>query len=177
MAPLVFLPDDAEEERACGAHDCDVRERPVAVVAPEAFDDEEEERVSRDRAHGVVGNARRFGAAHPGWVGEEGVEAAVAAVVEVDVGAAVVGEDEVADRVGALDRVLVGFEGGEEPGVFGGYQSAGFVVGPELSRGVSGDVALRKIAGNPMASIKRLDGVNGVGRRRGEQYLVLIITV
>lgn len=34
----------------------------------------------RDRTHGVVGDAGWLGAPHPGGVGEEGVEAAVAAL-------------------------------------------------------------------------------------------------
>lgn len=41
-------------------------------------------------------------------------------IVEVDVGAAVVGEDEVADGVGALDGVAVVLEGVEEPGILRG---------------------------------------------------------
>ena len=33
-----------------------------------------------DRAHGVVGDAGGIGAADPGWIGEERIEAAVAAL-------------------------------------------------------------------------------------------------
>lgn len=44
-------------------------------------------------------------------------EEVVAYVVEVDVGAAVVGEHEVSDHVGALDGVGVAVEGLEEEGV------------------------------------------------------------
>ena len=55
-------------------------------------------------------------------------------VVEVDVGAAEVVQDEIADRVGALDGVAVVGEGGEEPGVFFGDEGVGFGVGPELGR-------------------------------------------
>ena len=40
----------------------------------------EEERVVGDAAHGVVGDAGGDGAAGPGRVGEEGVEAALAAL-------------------------------------------------------------------------------------------------
>jgi hypothetical protein len=36
--------------------------------------------VARHRAHGIVGNARGVGLAHPGGVGEERVEAAVASL-------------------------------------------------------------------------------------------------
>ncbi len=40
-------------------------------------------------------------------------------------------EDEVADRVGALDVVLVAGERGEEPRIFFGYEIFGLVVGPQ----------------------------------------------
>lgn len=86
----------------------------------------------RDGTHSVVADSCGEGAACPGWVAEEWVESPVAAVVEVDVDAAVVGEDEVADGIGALDGEVVAVEVGEGPGVFGCYEVAGFCVGPEL---------------------------------------------
>jgi len=69
----VFLPDDGEEERAGAVHDGDVGQLPVLVVGREGFDDAQEEGVVRDGAHGVVGDAGRDGAVHPGWVGQEWV--------------------------------------------------------------------------------------------------------
>lgn len=69
----VLLPDDGEEERAGAVHDGDVGQLPVLVVGREGFDDAEEKGVVRDGAHGVVGDAGRDGAVHPGWVGQEGV--------------------------------------------------------------------------------------------------------
>jgi len=86
----------------------------------------------RNGPHSVVADSCGQGATCPGWVAEEGVEATVAAVVEVDVDAAVVGEDEVTNGVGALDGEVVAVEVGEGPGVFGCYEVAGFCVGPEL---------------------------------------------
>ena len=83
-------------------------------------------------AHRVVADACRYGATHPGWVGEKRVQTPVAAVVEVDVDSAVEGEHEVPDCVGALDGVAVAVEGGEEPGVFCADEFAGELVGPEL---------------------------------------------
>jgi len=44
----------------------------------------------------------------------------------------VVGEDEVAEGVDALDGVGVGGVGGEEPGIFGGDEVEGGFVCPEL---------------------------------------------
>lgn len=78
--PLVFLPDDGEEEWARAVHDGDVGKLPVAVVGDQGFDYGGEEGVVRGRAHGVVGDAGGVGAADPGGVGEEGVEAAIAAL-------------------------------------------------------------------------------------------------
>jgi len=54
--------------------------------------------------------------------------------VEIEVDAAVVCEDEVAEGVDALDGVRVGRVGREEPGVFGGYEVKGAFVCPELLR-------------------------------------------
>jgi len=87
--------------------------------------------VVRDGAHGIVGNAGWVGAADPGWVREEGIEAAIAAlrvslasatkgmlrsvegtnIVKIDVDTTKVGEDEVANCVCALDRLGVMIEG------------------------------------------------------------------
>ncbi len=103
-----------------------------------------------DGAHGIVGDAGGVGAADPGGVGEEGVEAAVAAlgihvslkfrgltleerewgmgnetyIVEVYVYTTKVVENEVSDCVCALDGLRVVVEGGEEPGIFGCYELA-----------------------------------------------------
>lgn len=78
----------------------------------------------RDGAHGVVGDAGWVGAAYPGGVGEERVEAAVAAIVEVYVYTTKVVENEVSNCVCALDGLRVVVEGGEEPWIFGCYELA-----------------------------------------------------
>ena len=128
----VLLPDHREEERTGAVHDGDVRHGPVAVVARQALDHAQEERVLGHGAHRVVADACRHGATHPCWVGEKRVQTSVAAVVEIDVDSAVEGEHEVPDCVGALDGVAVAVEGGEEPGVFCADEFAGELVGPEL---------------------------------------------
>lgn len=125
------LPEHGEEERAGRGHNGDVGQDPAVVVALELGDDVEEEGVLGHGAHGIVGDAGGDGAAQPCFVGEERVEAALAAVVEVDVHAAVGREDEVADRVGALDGVGVVFKGLEEPGVFFRDEGLGGGVAPE----------------------------------------------
>ena len=53
---------------------------PILVVGAEGFDDGEEEGVLGDRAHCVVGDASGGCSANPGGVGEERVEATVAAL-------------------------------------------------------------------------------------------------
>ena len=85
-------------------------------------------------SHCIVGNACWVCATQPGWIGEEGVETSVAAIVEINISAAVVGKDEVSNSVRALDWVRIGIKSREEPGIFGRYQSAGLVVSPKLER-------------------------------------------
>ena len=118
----------------------------------------------RGGAHGVVGNARRGGAADPGWVGEERVETTVATlrmvrdvsvpvmvgvfghwkkrvrsgilmrthIVKIDVNTTEMREDEVANRVRALNGLGVVGEGIQEPWVFGSYKCVRLLVGPKL---------------------------------------------
>ena len=126
-----LLPDHGQEEWAGGGHDRDVGKDPFPICGGEGLDDPEEERMLGGGAHDVVADAGGDGTAEPGRVGEQGVEAALAAVVEVDVDAAVEVQDEVADGVGALDVVRVAVERREEPGVFLGDEGAGLDVGPE----------------------------------------------
>lgn len=64
-----------------------------------------------DGAHGIVGDAGGVGTTDPGWVGEKRVEAAVAAIVEVDVNTAIMREYKVTDSVCSLDRLGVIVEG------------------------------------------------------------------
>ena len=76
----VFLPQHGQEQRARAVHDGDVGQAPVAVVALQVGQHELEEGVVRRGAHGVVGDSGGVGAVQPAGVGEEGVEAAVAAL-------------------------------------------------------------------------------------------------
>ncbi len=86
----------------------------------------------RHGAHGIVGNSCGCSVPDPGWVGKEGVEAAVAAIIEVEICAAIEGENKVTDCVGALDRKGIVVKSVQEPGVFCFNKLAGFLVGPEL---------------------------------------------
>ncbi len=80
--------------------------------------------------HCIITNSCRHSTAYPRWVGEERVETAVAAIVEIDVYSTVIGEHEIADGVCALDWKGVAVEGGEEPGVFCADEVARFFVCP-----------------------------------------------
>ena len=75
---LILFPDHGKEEGPRGKHDGYVGEDPGSVVPLQAIDDAEEEGVLGNGAHGVVAYAGRGGAAHPGGIGEERVEAAIA---------------------------------------------------------------------------------------------------
>jgi len=125
-------PHHAEEERTRAAHDGDVGQDPVAVVVLELLNNTHEERVVRHGAHCVVGDTGRHCLAHPGRVREQRFKFAVAAIVQIDVYAAIVVEDEVADGVGALDGVRVVFEGLVEPLVFVLDELQAGLVGPQL---------------------------------------------
>ena len=105
-----------------------------------------EERVALHAAHDVIGDACWDGAPHERLHAEEGVKGPPAPVVQVDVDATVVREDEVADRVGALDRVRVGVEGGEVGWVFVFDEVAGRRIRPE-DVGVVGGGGLCRILG------------------------------
>lgn len=95
-------------------------------------DDTQEERMLRHGAHRIVAYPCRHGTSYPCWVREEWIETAIASIIEINIYAAVESEDEVADRVGALDGEGVIVEGVEEPGVFCFDEVAGKFVGPEL---------------------------------------------
>lgn len=84
----------------------------------------------RDRTHGVVRNARRRSATYPSWVGEKGVETAIAAIVEVDISSPIIRQHKVADGVGALDGVFIVVKGVQKPRILLGDKIAGFLVRP-----------------------------------------------
>jgi hypothetical protein len=83
----VLLPDDGQEQRSGRIHDCDVWEEPMAIILLQHLDHAQEEWVLGHGAHGVVGDTGGRCAAHPRGVSEEGIQAAVAALVHVRDGA------------------------------------------------------------------------------------------
>lgn len=53
-------------------------------------------------------------------------------IVQIDIGTAIVGKNEVSDGVGTLNGVLVAVEGFQEPRVLRSNELAGFFIGPQL---------------------------------------------
>ena len=134
IEPIITVqpPDDTQKQRPRRRHDGDIRQQPAALIARQFGDDAREERMARDGREHVVRDAGGFGFARDGGVLEEGLEGAFAAVVEIQVNPAVVVENEVPDRVGALDRVRVRLEGVQVLGVVRGDEVERGGVGPQL---------------------------------------------
>ena len=55
-------------------------------------------------------------------------------VVQINIGSAIVGQNEITDRVCALDGVCVAVKGLEEPRIFGGDEVAGLFIRPQLEQ-------------------------------------------
>lgn len=79
----VLLPDDRQEEWPSRVHDGDVGKQPAAVVLLEKLDCAQEERMLRHGAHRVVGYTGGNRTAHPRGIGEERVQATVAALLQL----------------------------------------------------------------------------------------------
>ena len=107
----------------------------------------------RDGAHRVVGDARWLGATDPGGIGEEGIEAAVAAlqlrsvtvlrdticalsapwrsyIIEVNVRPSIVSQHKVSDGVSTLDRLRIRGKRFEKPRVLRLDEVVGALVRP-----------------------------------------------
>lgn len=129
---FILFPNHTQEQRTSRRHHSDVRHSISLRVPGQRLDCLLEEWVAWDGPHSVVADTCWDCAAQPGGELEHDVEAAGASIIEIEVDAAVVVEDEVADRIGALDVVGVVIEGLEELGVFVGDEGAGEVVRPKL---------------------------------------------
>lgn len=80
---VVVAPDYTQVQWAGRCHNSDVRQGPSAVVVGERVNGLEEEWVTRNRAHGIVGDTSGECAANPGWVCEKRIEAAVASLTKI----------------------------------------------------------------------------------------------
>ena len=83
-------------------------------------------------AHRIIAYTGRYGSPKPRWVAEKGIEAAIAAVIEIKIYTSVMIENEISDGISTLDRIRIRVEGIEEPFVFFRDEGAGFLVSPEL---------------------------------------------
>lgn len=108
-------------------------------------------------AHCVVGDTGGNCATNPRRVGEKGVKAAIASIIQVNVDSAKVVEHKVANRIGALDGVGVAVEGLEKPWVFGGNELARLLVGPQLVLVVWVQVQARLLRALPVCRYALID--------------------
>lgn len=76
----VFFPENGQEERTGCVHDCDVWKTPVTIVVLELGNHVYEKGMIWGGPHGVVRDAGGISTVEPGRVGEEGVDAAIAAL-------------------------------------------------------------------------------------------------
>jgi hypothetical protein len=51
---VVVPPDNAQEKGSSGAHDCDIRQDPAAVIPRQGVNDLQEKRMLRNASHGIV---------------------------------------------------------------------------------------------------------------------------
>lgn len=129
---VVMPPNDAQEQRPRRPHDGDVRQHPAPIILRQCIYNLQEKRMMRHAAHGVVADARRGRAPHPRRVREQGVHPTLTPVVQIEVHAAKVREDEVPDGVGALDRERIAIECFQKPRVFFGDELSRELVRPQL---------------------------------------------
>jgi len=158
---MVALPDGGEEPLAAGVVYGEVGQHVVDGPGDERVGHEDEEGVVGAGADDVVGQGAMATVDDEGGVREEGVERSGAAlevdrramvrrggrqgpgeereegtdIVKVEVDAAVVAQQEVAEGIDALDRVWVRRVGGQEPGIVLGEEVARLGLGPELQTG------------------------------------------
>ena len=112
-------------------HDGGIVENPIIVELHEPVNSLRHKGMVLFGEHEVVGHSNRDGLGEDDGMDEKGVQAAVAAHVKVDVDAAIVVQDEIADSVGSLDRVGVSVERIEEPAVVLSDEFASTLVCPQ----------------------------------------------
>jgi hypothetical protein len=104
-----------EEHGAGGKHNCGVVENPIMVKGNQVVYSLSHERVSFFRKHKVIRDAHGYGTRKNDGKDKEGIQMTQAANVEVDVDAAVMMEDKVANCICPLDRIWVRIKRVEEP--------------------------------------------------------------
>ena len=110
-----------QKHRSSREHRGRVIEYPRVIEGDEVVDCLRHKRMPFFGEYEVIGNANRYRFREDNWVHEEGVEGAEAADVQIDVHAAIVVEDEIANGIGPPYRVGVGVECVEKPGIVLGY--------------------------------------------------------
>jgi hypothetical protein len=106
-----------EEHGAGGKHNCGVVENPIMVKGNQVVYSLSHERVFFFRKHEVIRDAHGYGTRKNDGKDKEGIQTTQAANVEVDVDAAVVMQDKVANSIRPLDSIWVRIKCVEEPTV------------------------------------------------------------
>lgn len=101
------------------------------LVAGQGVDNLDEEWVSCDGTHHVVGDTCGDCLSDKGRHSQKRVQLTLTPVVQVDVDTTIVQESKVADGVGSLDGVRIRVPGGDEPRVLFSYELTGHFVGPQ----------------------------------------------
>jgi hypothetical protein len=106
-----------EEHGASGKHNCGIVENPIMVKGNQVVYSLSHERVFFFRKHEVIRDAHGYGTRENDGKDKEGIHTTQAANVEVDVDAAVVMEDKVANGIRPLDSIWVRIKCVKEPTV------------------------------------------------------------
>jgi hypothetical protein len=106
-----------EKHGAGGKHNSGIVENPIMVKGNQVVNSLSHERVFLFRKHEIVRDADGYGARKNDGEDKEGIQTTQAANVEVDVDAAVVMEDEVANGIRSLNGIWVRIKRVEEPAV------------------------------------------------------------
>ena len=106
-----------QEHGPGGEHDGWVIENPIVIESDEVVDRLRHERMPFLREHEVIGNTNRYRFREDNWEDEEWVEGAKTANVQVDIHPSIVVKNEISNGVGPLNRVCVGIESVQEPGI------------------------------------------------------------
>ena len=121
-----------QEHGSSGEHDCGVVEHPRVVERDEVVNSLSHEGVTLLGKHEIVGDANRNGFGEDDGVGEERVEWAETADVQVEIDTSIMVQNEITNSVGTLNSVGVTVEGIQEPVVMFSDEFTGTCICPEL---------------------------------------------
>lgn len=113
----VVTPDDAQEQRSCTRHDCDVGQQPAPIVVCQLVNYALEERVMRQSTHSIIADSRRHRLPYKRGIFQERLQIPIASIVQINVYATIVVQHKVPNRIRSLNGVRIVLEGLQELGV------------------------------------------------------------